>query len=109
MSFMMSSVRTPANSHLTCQCFRAVLESAQHNRDVWTAFIGRSDLLKMHSVLLLSFPQEGARQDIAQTIENNCIHIAEKSRFSTEEVTSFYWNVLSQLLPHAAAHGNNAK
>ncbi|KAK7611017.1 hypothetical protein JOL62DRAFT_556409 [Phyllosticta paracitricarpa] len=109
VSFLQSSLRTPAHSHLTCQCYKAILEAAQHSRDVWSAFTGRSDLKDMHSTLLLSFPQEGARKDIAQTIENNCIHVAEKARFSAEEVISFYWSVLSELLPQAENCASTAR
>ncbi|KAK8159223.1 hypothetical protein IWX90DRAFT_389801, partial [Phyllosticta citrichinensis] len=109
VSFLQSSLCAPVNAHLTCLCYKAILESAQHSRDVWTAFTGRSDLKDMHSTLLLSFLQEGARHQIAQTIENNCLHVAEKTSFGMQEVLSFYWKVLSELLPRAEAHASNAR
>lgn len=132
MSFLQASLKDTSNLNLTLHCYIALLEAFNHNRGVWDAFKSRIDLIELHHTLLVLHECVRLRDLICINIENQCQHPSEyvqpdgvrpfnpgifadfvqnyrKSAVGRDDLVSFYWNVLSDLLPRASHNSKSCQ
>ncbi|EKG10883.1 Peptidase C19 ubiquitin carboxyl-terminal hydrolase 2 [Macrophomina phaseolina MS6] len=102
MSFLQASLNETPNQELTVHCYSALIEAFNHNRNIWEAFKSRDDLIELHYTLLVSHECVQLREYLSSKIENQCRHSSEKSAVNNDDLVSFYWNILSSLLPRAS-------
>ncbi|KAL1625159.1 hypothetical protein SLS56_007429 [Neofusicoccum ribis] len=109
MSFLQASLTTAPNRNITFYCYLALLEAFNHSLGVWDAFKARTDLEELHFTLLVSHEDEKLRELISVHIENHCQHLPENSPVGEDGFVSFYWTILSALLPHASQYSKSCQ
>ncbi|OMP83508.1 Ubiquitin carboxyl-terminal hydrolase 24 [Diplodia seriata] len=101
MSFLQAALST-SNVQLAFQCYVALLEAFNHSSGVWNRFKSQAGLDDLHFTLLVSHECEKLRESISINIENECQHLSSDSLVGKDELVSFYWNILTNLLPRVS-------
>ncbi len=114
----------PESEALACDSFSALLEASMHSAAVWTIFTGRPDAALVIQQLLLDDLRLSLRDKVKQTLSSFCKVLptwvpsapaapapADRDRptkVTAAEFASYFWRVLSQVLPHTTGKQANS-
>ncbi|OJD36097.1 ubiquitin carboxyl-terminal hydrolase [Diplodia corticola] len=108
ISFLRASL-SASNVQLAYQCYVALLEAFNHSSGVWNRFKTQAGLDDLHYTLLVSNDCEKLRKSVATNIENEYQQLSGDSPVSKDEFVSFYWNILTDLLPRVSEYSKSCQ
>jgi ubiquitin carboxyl-terminal hydrolase 34 len=89
-------------SRFVVQAYATIIEASLHSRGIWDAFINAATVPNLHKTLLLDYPSQEVRSDIAKVISSVCGGALSPSSALTESDTATsFWRLISSVLPHA--------
>lgn len=88
-----------------CHCYALAVEASLHNRHIWEAFVGNSNVTALHKALLLDDHRQWLREQVVKTISSVCGGALPPSSAITESDTATsFWIIISSVLPEAVRY-----
>ncbi|KAI9864071.1 MAG: hypothetical protein M1813_003388 [Trichoglossum hirsutum] len=94
---------------LAWQCFSAIIEASIHSAAFWNIFTWRPDIPGLIKEIVLDDPRLSLRKCVAERMSHVCKVLPNSSKVNEEEFASFFWQILSKILPEAKCNPENSE